>query len=118
MPPKITALMAEQAIKDGAEVTKKRGIKRPKPSITPIPALAAQNEDSERRVAAMEAQVAAQLIVAQKQHTELLTVLKELSELTPLRFKVHRNMDRSAPDYLLMEYFDLIPVKFTRKLDS
>lgn len=118
MAPKITALMAENAIKDGAEVKDKRGIARPEPKVTPIPAPVAQNDGSEQRIAALEATIAQQRVVAQKQSEDFLAALKELSEFTPLRFKVHRNMDRSAPDYLLMEYFDLIPVKFTRKLDS
>ncbi len=118
MAPKVTALMAENAIKDGAEVADKKEIKRPSAPITPIPAPEARNDASEQRIAALEATIVQQRIVAQKQSEDFLAALKELSEFNPLRFKVHREMDRSAPNYLLMDYFDLIPVKFTRKLDS
>ena len=118
MAPKVTALMAETAIKDGAEVAEQKEIKRPPAPIKPIPVPEARNDGSEQRIAALEATIAHQRIVAEKQSEDFLAALKELSEFTPLRFKVHRQMDRGAPDYLLMEYFDLIPVKFTRKLDS
>ena len=119
MTPKITERMAEMAIEDGAEVTEKRQIKRPKPKPTPIPAPAAQDRDSDRRTDVLEATIAQQLIIAQKQVEELSRLVAILSDPTePIRLKVHRNMDRTSPAYLLMEYIDVIPVNYSRKLDS
>jgi len=119
---KITALMAENAIKDGAEVKEKRVIERPKEKVTPIPAPGGpsppQNDDSERHAKVLEASIAQQLIIAQRQAQELSRMVELLAEDKPVRLKVHRNMDRSSPAYLLMEYIDVIPLKFIRKLDS
>ncbi len=118
MPPKITALMEEQAIKDGAEVTEKREIKRPKPPMTPIPTPKPQNEGSEQHTKVLEASIAQQLVIAHKQSEELTRLVSLMAENKPVRLKVHRDMDRDSPTYLLMEYIDVIPVTFTRKLDS
>lgn len=118
MAPKVTALMAENAIKDGAEVTDKKEIKRPKPQSRPIPAPVAQNDDSKRHSMVLEASIAQQLMIAQKQTEELTRLVESITAEKPVRLKVHRNMDRDSPEYLLMEYIDVIPVAFTRKLDS
>ena len=118
MPPKVTALMAENAIKDGAEVKEKKVIRRPDPPSTPIPPPAPQNSGSERHTAILEASIAQQLVIAQKQNAELTRLVAILAADKPIRLKVHRDMDRSSPTYLLQEYIDVIPLKFTRKLDS
>lgn len=118
MTPKITSLMAKNAIEDGAEVREKRAIKRPAPPVTPIPAPESPKAAPDRRVEVMEASMTQQLIIAQKQAEELTRLVEELSADKPVRFKVHRNMDRASPAYLLLEYIDVIPLKFTRKLDS
>ena len=118
MTPKITSLMAENAIKDGAEVQDKKVIKRPPPPVTPIPGPEAQKAVPDRRTEVLEASVTQQLIIAQKQSEELTRLVEVLSVDKPVRLKVHRNMDRSSPAYLLLEYIDVIPLKYTRKLDS
>ncbi len=121
MTPKVTKLMAKQAAADGAEVEAKPNIKkqpRPAPPVTPIPPPVAQNKDSERHLAVMEASIGQQLIVSHKQTEELTRLVRLLAADKPVRLKVHRNMDKGSPEYLLMEYIDVIPVAFTRKLDS
>ena len=126
MTPKITERMAKMAIEDGAEVTEKKQIRRPKPKPTPIPAPASQDSKSElavavtiRRTDILEATIDQQLKIAQKQVEELSRLVAILSDPTePIRLKVHRNMDRTSPAYLLMEYIDVIPVNYSRKLDS
>ena len=118
MAPKVTSMMAEQAIKDGAEVKEKPIIKRPKPLPTPIPAPAPDTSSIERSVAALEESIRQHQLIAQQRSDEFLAAIKAITEHNPIRLKVHRNMDRDSPEYLLMEYIDVIPVKFTRKLDS
>lgn len=119
MTPKITARMAEKAIEDGAEVTEKKQIRRPKPKPTPIPASTPPSRGADRHTEILEATIATQLKISQKQVEELSRLVAILSDPTePIRLKVHRNMDRSSPAYLLMEYIDVIPVNYSRKLDS
>ena len=59
-----------------------------------------------------------QLKVVQEQNEQLLAVVEALSKDKPVRLKPKRDMDRGSPTYLLMEYLDVIPVAFKRKLDS
>lgn len=122
MTPKVTALMAKKALKDGAEVKTKPNIKRPDqrppPPMTPIPGPEPQNAGTERHTRVLEASITQQLIIAQKQTEELTRLIKLLAAEKPIRLKVHRNMDRESPAYLLMEYIDVIPATYTRKLDS
>lgn len=116
MAPKITALMAEQAEKDGAEVKTRREINRPPPKPTPIPA--PDTRSIERSLLLLEETIADNKLMAERQAQAFLAAIQVLTENKPIRLKVHRNKDRDSPEYLLMEYIDVIPVAYTRKLDS
>lgn len=122
---KLSKGAAERAKKAGAEVTSIRKVQRPAP--LPEPEVEAKEQISPELpdTSALEASIAElrqaltdQETTSQKRIQELSAMVEALSADKPVRLKVQRNMKRGTETYLLMDYIDVIPVAFTRKLDS
>lgn len=123
MTPKLTKKMEEAAIKDGAQVKEKRKVaqpvRRPAPPTTPI------NKDHTPEIQALRAEISELRAALEAERTNALRAtqditraLEGLSENKPLRLKPIRDMDPQSKTYLLVEYYDFVPVTYTRKLNS
>ena len=129
MVPKISKAQAERAKAAGARVVKKP---RPAPQKTPIPETQVQPVMPdlgavERAVEAMKASVEQQEKKSEQHEKAATQQAEELSRLIatlgmpaePVRLRVHRDMERASPTYLLIQYIDVIPVQAVeRKLNS
>lgn len=127
MTPKLTKQMEEAAIADGAEVTEKKEkrkvakpVRRPAPPTTPI------NKDHTAEIEALRDEIAGLKVALEAERTNALRAsqditraLEALSENKPLRLKPIRDMDPQSKTYLLVEYYDFVPVTYQpRKLNS
>ena len=118
MSPKITRRMAEQAKSRGAKVEPIKKVQKPPPPRTPVMTNKAPDTGAlEKEITELKAEVAKMRKVAQANSQELIGVLTKASEDKPLRLKPIRDMDRNSPTYLLVEYYDFVPVTY-RKLNS
>ena len=113
---KATASMIEKAKAGGAKVETKRTVQKPKPAPVAAPK-AADTAALERRVAELSAELTEMRKAAVTSSQEVIGALSKRSETEPLRLKPIRDMDRNSPTYLLVKYYDFIPVAY-RKLDS
>lgn len=125
MTPKITDQMADEALEAGGR--EKREVQPPPEAITPIPPAPepAPQTDLEPLTGAIGELVEslrqqlissqAALEAAQRQNNELQTLAQALMADKPVRFKPVRDMNRDSPTYLLVEYYDMIPVQYTKK---
>lgn len=127
---KATQKMLDDAIKGGATVIKKL---TPKPNATssgaessnaissiakPEPVKSDEISLLRAELTQLRAELAESKKVATNRSEELTALFSALSENKPVRLKPVRDMNRESPTYLLVEYYDFIPVKYTRKLDS
>lgn len=120
MTPKFTKAMAKSAIADGAQVDVKRKVQRPPPPKIPISqAKDAELEALRGEISQLKQSLADEIYSAQTRAGELVAALSALSENKPMRLKPIRDMDRDSPTYLLVQFYDFVPVTYQpRKLDS
>ena len=127
MSPKITAQMLEQAKKDGADVTDKRKVAKPKPPVEApkVEAKTVVSTDSDR-IRRLEAQIVelrealdAERKAAENRTQELTALLAGMGETKPIRIKPVRDLDPNSKQYLLVQHFDIVPVEYRpKRLDS
>jgi len=121
---KATQKMLDDAIKDGADVKPIRKVQPPPAKQEAMKALESVSDKSDEisllraEITQLRAELAESKTVATNRSEELTTLFSALSENKPVRLKPVRDMNRESPTYLLVEYYDFIPVKYTRKLDS
>ena len=129
---KLTAQMAEEAIADGATVVEppapekpKRKVQKPPPAPeraeTPVmgPDHTAELQALRAEISELRQALAAEQAAAGGRSQELTALVATLSENKPLRLKPVRDLDRNSPTYLLVEYYDFVPVTYKpRKLNS
>lgn len=126
---KATQKMLDDAIKDGATVIKKPSVRvsvpenRTSTDPVPIPLKPVPDKSDEisllrAELTQLRAELAESKKVATNRSEELTALFSALSENKPVRLKPVRDMDRESPTYLLVDYYDFIPVKYSRKLDS
>lgn len=119
MTPKFTQSMLKDAIDDGAEVKEKRSMARPPPAPVPmVPDRGPELESLRGEVAQLKQTLAGERIAAERRSQELTQLFEALSENKPMRLKPIRDMNRESPTFLLVDYYDFIPVEYKRKLDS
>ena len=123
--PRVTKAMAAKAKARGASVKKKVVLPKPKPKPKPAPPPPPPMTDNKFDFSAIEKQnenvsalVAAMMDQLNSQRAESGKLIESMLSDKPCRLKVHRNMNRESPTYLLIEYIDVIPVEYSRKLDS
>lgn len=125
MSPRITKDMMKKAQKDGAEISEKRKVQKPKPQqATPkpeakpqVPDRSAEIEALRDEISVLRAELDSQRKASQKSTQELLTMLAGMGDTKPMRVKPIRDMDPNSKQYLLVQYYDFVPVEY-RKLDS
>ena len=122
MTPKITDEMAEAALAEGG---RERREVQPPPPREPIPPPAADLGPLTGAigdlVASLQDQLKiaqAQLEAAQRQNDELRAMTTAAMAEKPVRLKPVRDLDPNSRTHLLIEYIDVIPVTYSRKLDS
>ena len=128
---KLTEAMLEEAVADGAQVVEKkakRTVKKPKPAplpapkpapLPPVPDNSAEIQALRDEISQLRQSLMAAEIAAGGRAQELTALIATLSEGKPLRVKPVRDMDRNSPTYLLVQYYDFVPVTYKpRKLDS
>ncbi|MCP4471194.1 MAG: hypothetical protein GY815_10990 [Gammaproteobacteria bacterium] len=118
---KLTKEMAKDAEESGGKVErirKKAAKSVPKPA--PLPA----KPDNSAELKALRAEISelkGLLDTSEKsavqREQELSAIISALTQEKPVRVKPVRNMSPKDPDYLLVEYYDFIPVSY-RKLNS
>ena len=115
---KATASMIKKVKAGGAKVETVRKVQKPKPAPVAKPTPKSADTDAlERRVAELSAELTEMRKAAVTSSQEVIEALSKRSETEPLRLKPIRDMDRNSPTYLLVKYYDFIPVAY-RKLDS
>ena len=118
MSAKITKRMAENAKKRGAKVEPMKIVQRPPAAGAGPVQINTPNTDAlEGKIGELKAELEEMKKVAQANAQELVVQLAKASEGTPLRVKPVRDMDPSSKTYLLVEYYDFVPVEH-RKLNS
>lgn len=123
MTPKLTKQMQEAAIADGAEVKEKRKMPKPQPRppapATPItPDRGPEIEALRAEISELKQALAEERKNAARASQDITRALEGLSADKPLRLKPIRDMNRESPTYLLVEYYDLVPVAYQpRKLN-
>ena len=119
MPPKVSEEEATRAKGSGGKATQKL-VPRDKPKDKPAPD---PGKSTTQIVAAMIKSNATesekQRIHQEDMAKQIIATIEErlaFRPSEPMRLKVHRDMDRQSPTYLLTTHIDIIPIK--RKLDS
>lgn len=126
MSPKLTEAMMTAAIEDGAEVKTKRKVSRPAavppPEHPPAPSAPDRGPEIEAlraEISQLKAELAEERKAALRASQDVTRAIETLSESKPLRLKPIRDMNRESPTYLLVEYYDFVPVTYQpRKLNS
>jgi len=129
---KLTKAMADAAIEDGANVKTKRKMPKRPPKVEvaetaipiPEPAPLPPAPDRGPELEALRAEIVAlkQALSdarssSETRSQELTALLNSMNCDRPMRLKPVRDMDRESPTYLLVSYYDFVPVEY-RKLDS
>jgi hypothetical protein len=121
MTPKLTDAMRKDAIKDGAEVKKKRKVAKPSEVAAPTTPIFPRDPEIDAlraEISELKQALAAEKAAAAGRSQELTAMLAVMSESKPMRIKPIRDMDRDSKTYLLVTHYDFVPVSYQRKLDS
>ena len=123
MSPRPTKAMIDKAQREGADVSQKRKVQKPK---APKPEAKPQVPDRSDEIAAFRSEIAGlkqaledQKKVAEMKSQELVALISGLSESKPMRVKPIRDLDPKSKQYLLVQHYDLVPVEYRpKRLDS